>query len=551
MEQMKLRNKSNSSSASQERRNSVSDIKEFFQPKSQAMSTRKTSGKKDKERAKEAREALENIKSMIAKENEKSDNDQSVSANANGDTQLTCNQDHDTNSSVQNENATLTSDETLTHTTSIATQTSEDEILKAIRELAVKYQKIEDVIEHPKNGLSNQLAKAQEKISNLHSDIHGAVNGILVRLQSVSDTATENTAKIGAMEATQTRMAALLDENKRLVKELKILQGLVQKVSQHTTQNSTQLLDLTRRGMEQNLILHGVDNTIEIEDPKMETPMFKAAERPKHSALEFFKKVLDLNLEPEDIWKAHRTGVYKEGKVKPLIVKVSYSAKELIMENVGRLKGLSNGKTKQKYFVSEQIPEGVVEANKQTANRAKVLREANDEKAPENRQKIQVIKDKILVDGILNTPDITTPQPSQLFLDSAAQKEVDKIQANLMETETKVIRNSEFLAIATKVHSLKEVQQSYVAVLQRYPASDHAMMAYALREDHQVKSGFCDDGEYGAGITLKKLLFEQKVRNTAIFVLRKYGGIHLGFNRFAAIQDIATEALNMLGAITQ
>lgn len=91
-----------------------------------------------------------------------------------------------------------------------------------------------------------------------------------------------------------------------------MLQGLVQKISQQATHMSTQILDLTKRGMEQNLILHGVDNTLEIEDAKAETPMFKPREGPKYTALEFLHSVLKVDLEPQDIWKAHRTGVYRE-----------------------------------------------------------------------------------------------------------------------------------------------------------------------------------------------------------------------------------------------
>lgn len=82
--------------------------------------------------------------------------------------------------------------------------------------------------------------------------------------------------------------------------------------------------------------------------------------------------------------------------------------------------------------------------------------------------------------------------------------------------------------------------------MQRYPAADHAMMAYALKEDEVLKTGFCDDREYRAGNRLKKLIFEKKARNTVLFVLRKYGGVHLGFNRFSIIERVAKLALNML-----
>lgn len=142
----------------------------------------------------------------------------SASVNANGNSpQLPLMDDHDNNTD-QSQHA---QERLLTVIkNSFATQTTEDEMLKALKELADKYSKLEETIEDPRNGLSSQLAKTQEKLSNLHTDVHGAVDRILVKLQAVTETATSNTAKIQSMETAQARMLALLDENKRLVKEL-------------------------------------------------------------------------------------------------------------------------------------------------------------------------------------------------------------------------------------------------------------------------------------------------------------------------------------------
>lgn len=138
------------------------------------------------------------------------------------------------------------------------------------------------------------------------------------------------------------------------------------------------------------------------------------------------------------------------------------------------------------------------------------------------------------------------PQPSQLFLSAERQKTVDQLQAKFIEMDLKTVRNSEFRALAVKVHSIEETQLAYIAAAQRYPSVDHISMAYALRENSIVKTGFCDDREYGAGTKLRKMLFDQKAKNTAIFVMRKYRGIHLGFNRFEVIESIGKEAVAAL-----
>lgn len=151
-----------------------------------------------------------------------------------------------------------------------------------------------------------------------------------------------------------------------------------------------------------------------------------------------------------------------------------------------------------------------------------------------------------MINGHVQEPDIVTPTPAQLFLNATEQKEVDGIQSKFVETPPEFLRNSEFLALAVKVHSLKEIKQAYTAAYQRYPTSDHVILGYAMKEDGHLKSGFCDDKEYGAGARIKDAIFMAKARNTAVFVLRKYGGVHLGFQRFSIIEKVANQALKLL-----
>lgn len=537
-------------SDSRERRSSVGEITDYFQAQITQMApqTKKPSAKQTKEDEKkrklELKEAKENIIAMIKADN--LPNKESVNANG-ADQSVSENDNHasmqDTQECTQTEQL---AEEQNCSQNNACTQTSEDEILKALKELADKYNKIDHDINDPKDGLSYQLAATQSRVSDLNSDINGAVSGLKVKMQQVTDKAESNASKIQQMENNQARMSALLDENKRLVQELKTMQGLVQKVQQQANISTHQILDLTKRGMEQNLILHGVDDTLEKEDSRREEPMFTFRERPKHAVIDFLKRNLQVDLPVSDIWKAHRMGPMIKDKVRPMVIKVAYDAKELIMEHVSKLKGKTNAETNQKLFIGEQIPEGSVEMKKQTTARLKVLKDANEKKAFSERSKLQVIGDKILIDGKVEEPEVSTPLPSQLFLDVDTQKTVDTLQSKMYETQTITERNSEFKAISIRVHSIEEVNQAYIAVAQRYPASDHIAMGYALREDKQIKSGSCDDREYGAGAKIRNTIFEMKSRNTAVFVMRKYGGVHLGFNRFQIIEKVAREAITLL-----
>lgn len=196
-----------------------------------------------------------------------------------------------------------------------ATQTDNDAVLEAVSELQDKLLAIETAINEPKNGIAEQLAKTTAKLQDLYSDIHGKVSGVFVRLDQISKTAQDNLNKITQMEASQKRISTILDDNKRLMRELQVMQGLVQKLTQQATTTSNQLLDVTKRGMEQNLIIHGIDDGLETSDPRLPTPMYTAKERCKYATLDFLREVLKVDLSIEDIWKAHRTGPTKTGKV--------------------------------------------------------------------------------------------------------------------------------------------------------------------------------------------------------------------------------------------
>lgn len=227
------------------------------------------------------------------------------------------------------------------------------------------------------------------------------------------------------------------------------------------------------------------------------------------------------------------------------MTKVSYPAKEEIMQNVTKLKDMIN-KHNQKIFINEQIPEGVNETRKQISDRLKGLR-AENEKKPVNEQKnIQVMNDKIVVDGKIMEPDVKAPEPADLFLDADELRLVKALNTKLKETKPITVKNSQFVGLAIKVHSTQEVNRAYKAVALRYPSVDHIMVAYGFKDGMKVHSGNVDDGEHGGSNVIKQTLKSTKAKDIAVFVVRKYGGIRLGFDRFPTIEAVTKEALKMI-----
>lgn len=418
-------------------------------------------------------------------------------------------------------------------TVSVQTPQDNQSILSNLVEIKETLNKLCDAIFDPKNGIEVQLGKTITRVDTLYSDIHGAVNGLKVRM----DKAEEVTAKVQIMEENIKRISQMLDDNKRLTQELKLMQGLIQKCAQQSQATKSQVLDLTKRGMEQNLVIHGLD---EVPDPK-------ETEDCKHSIIQFIYDKMNITLDKSQIWKAHRIGgARRRGIVRPVVAKFSYDAKELITQNFSNLKGQCNATTGKPLFISEQIPEGITETKKQVQSRLKVLRTENDKREPDRKHTITVQNDKIIVNGKLDKPEVQPPQPSDLFMDIVRQKQVSTINKQFVMTETANVKNSQFIGLAIRVDSIQQVNNAYRAAAQRFPAADHIMVAYALKENDVFKCGNCDDGEYGGSACIRKVMVAEKPKDTAIFVVRRYGGLHLGTERFKAIEKIATEALHMI-----
>lgn len=417
-------------------------------------------------------------------------------------------------------------------------QASNEEILEGLKEVCKLVKKLDNDIHHPKGGIGATLVQLTLRMDNLYSDIHGAVSGLKPTQNQLEDSVKFSSAKIETLEQNQSKIVQLMNDMKKLTQDVQLMKEMFQKHSQKLQSLEKSVLDLTRRGMEQNLVFHG------IAEVKSESTDEK--EDCKESVAEFLQANLQVEIDTNEIWKAHRSGQKRSGRDRVIITKVSYAAKEVIMQNVTKLKGKLNANN-QKIFINEQIPEGISEIRKQVADRLKVLRTENEAKPKDQRKQIRAVNDKILIDEEVVEPEVQTLEPADLFMDSTEQRIVKALNQKIKETKPVSVKNSQFIGLAAKVHSVEEMNHLYKAVALRFPSVDHIMAAYGFKEENgKVKTGNCDDGEFGGSNIIKQTMKTAKVKDTAIFVVRKYGGVHLGFDRFATIEKMTKEALKLL-----
>lgn len=59
-------------------------------------------------------------------------------------------------------------------------------------------------------------------------------------------------------------------------------------------------------------------------------------------------------------------------------------------------------------------------------------------------------------------------------------------------------------------------------------------------------AGYQDDGEHTAGTRILDLIQQRKCHNMAVFVVRNFGGTHIGPQRFECIATVADQAIDSL-----
>lgn len=405
------------------------------------------------------------------------------------------------------------------------------EMLEAIQELTVKYNKLDDVVNHPKSGTGAKLVNLTLRADTLYSSIHGAASGILVQLSKMQQDFEDLKNSQKLMEQNQARFTSMMAENKRLASDLLMAQGLIQKYSQKINALENKVLDLTRRSMEQNLIIHGIEES-------KDEDCYDAVEA-------FIFEHFEFKIDEADVWRAFRLGVPRNNKARPMFVKFSFYARDRIMDNVSVLKNKKNVHN-QTLFVSNQVPEGITESRKALIKRASNIKEVEKEKPLGQRREVKIMGEHVVVGGEVVKPEITTPQPFELFPGMDEQKKINAMNQKVVETQPSYKLNSSFVGLAVKIKTVQETKQAYKAVMQRFPYMDHVMMAYQFKEGDQIKFGSCDDTEYGGGSVIAKFIQSKKLRNIAVFVVRRYGGIHLGYDRFQAIEKAAAAAVQLL-----
>lgn len=89
---------------------------------------------------------------------------------------------------------------------------------------------------------------------------------------------------------------------------------------------------------------------------------------------------------------------------------------------------------------------------------------------------------------------------------------------------------------------LNDVHLAYKKLFREFPGADHIAAAFSA----EGEEGYQDDSEFGSGYRLLNVIKDAKLLNVSVFVVRYYGGEHLGPQRFTVMKELAEEALHKI-----
>lgn len=383
--------------------------------------------------------------------------------------------------------------------------------------------------------IDKRLSDAEEDIRKTNTKFDTAIfdpeDGLGVVYENLKKDGVENLEGITKqLEAEKQQRSQFEKQVEKNTMEMTLMKGIIQRQHKQIQALQNKVTDITARGMSENLILSG------LYEEKNEDLVDRVAV--------FLYDNMNIDARYNDFGEVYRLGMPREDKIRPIVFQCTYDLRNHIIENTGRLKGIGNGNGGF-FFISQQQPEAYTAERKNLGYATKLAKEANKKQKKEHQAKIEIKNKKLYINGQIFKQKVSTPKPVELFVNEEEQEQMDKLK--FYSSNPKTERGSQFLAAAVQVKNQQELTRAYRKAMQLHPCADHIMMAANINRE----ACFQDDGEHNASAKMHAELMSRKIDNIAVFVIRNFGGRHLGPMRFECISYVANEALDNIQKATQ
>ena len=242
---------------------------------------------------------------------------------------------------------------------------------------------------------------------------------------------------------------------------------------------------------------------------------------------DFLDQALGISVEIEN---AYTMG---SSNPKPIVVEFQTGAdKRMILNEKSALKYY---RSNNKIFINDFVSLATQEKRRREK---KVIA---DVKLQNQDATVEYTKAGLTIQGTPYRKKVTTPTPSELV--NMSVKELDKVLHIKTRRGPPLKKDgSIFYAFHVDTNNHQEVRDAYKKIKLTQPNARHIPCAYSVPGCPPNANDFCDDGEPGSGRVILNIIEEQGWEKCAIFVVRIYGGVKIGGDRFGCYEQ-ATQNL--------
>lgn len=319
-----------------------------------------------------------------------------------------------------------------------------------------------------------------------------------------------------SMEKIDQDMEDLRRENDFLRKRLLVAEGRLTRTEKRLEEANNRIIDLTSRSMRDNLVLKNLEET-DGEDLELKV---------RHIMKEKLR-IQDVDICQIQIERVHRVGNRVRGRIRNVVAKFSSKGKSIIMRH---LKNLSRD---DKLQIQEQYPPEVHTRRNKLWPQFISARQAG--------KAAKFTSDKLIVDKKV----VHSPQDSirDINLDITSRS----LEMKPKHTTVVTSEGNHLQGHSVPVTNVDDVIPAIQALCtdHRVAGATNVIYAYRIGNDQKYISNYEDDGEWGGGREIMKILDNTNCFNRLIAVTRWRGNRQLGPNRYQQIRDVAQQAVSL------
>lgn len=376
--------------------------------------------------------------------------------------------------------------------------------------------------------LQGDCCRNTSKIIDMITKLQASVDDVLNKSSSQDLVNNDNAQKLSMLEDACGKNAEDIDDLGNDLKEaqfqLKMVTNIVVRQDQQIGILRQKIMELQQREMFPNLVITGIPE--------------KQGEKP----IQCFNEFVANQLEIKELIPANKAFRLGSGASRPLLIELRHpEQKKKLFSSATKLKGKTNA-AGGSYFISDHLPEQLNEERR----RANELIAENKRKTASHKLDMSIVKGRLIINEepykkSVKAPtarDILKPDDSTL----ATAKEIKIIKGDEHSQD-----KSQFGSFAAEVKNFEQIRAAYLKLKMKYTDATHVSCAFRLPGANTPQNqDYIDDGEFGCGRTMLKVLQNEEMINTVVFMVRYYGGVHLGVKRFNIFRSLTEAAVKEL-----